>query len=1090
MLKKIFTLPNSALVQILFRCENGKHRPVGAGFLVTSRHILTCAHVVNDSLGFTRVHAQKPITPIWLDFPLLLPHGPNVPLKGKVTVWHPMGSSSHPGEVEDIAVLEVMEDVLPSEARSTPLVKVGTFFDRRVRMCGFPGKKDEVDWLSGTLQSNVENGRVQIDTGPTSRPVRPGFSGAPVWESGEDAVAGMIVTADTGKGPLSGYMIPAAILLKACPDLPFSVREPLEPAPEPFLHLRDRFADTVYFPSWQDFQYGRFYFHSDYHQPLERHLAEMRRALIVGYSGSGKTALAYSLGFRFVQEDSIRRVFYTDTAPRCPSAWLDPMRAHDRPEYLFVIDNSHDFPDACNELLDGFGAVHHARLLLVSQPLPKALAGPEDESYLGRLRQHKVELQLDTTQLEQVLTVFAQVVACDQKSVPTIGDKQKLLRKCDGDLHLLKYYFMAWEKQPQRALSDIDESEVLANLHARYLARKAYANELARLGALSQFAISADRRFFGNPNALEHDLLVEQRENLWGDPQIRIHHPTSAYYLALAHVHHTQGRRNFEAWTLGVLPAITVRWLAQLDYPGLAERSGEVGLGTVRNFLQLATQAGAAKTALRAFAKRLNFKALGERSREEVGLATVQPLLRLATQAGVGKTALRAFAEGLNFKALGERSREVGFNSIEAFLKTAYQTGVSSEQLRLFCSQLDWHKLGQSVVKEMGELRNMLFVFASLFRQRSISPDMALQFIEGVGWRTLGQWNQEVFSIDVLAACQDVLRVKCRCESQALRRWGIDFDAPDLWWRSLFRPIGKVNEGQKHLQACYLKDALQLVERDGADELLRRVRTLQDLNILIRNLKEMNPDWLAREVEPRLQTWDAARWQNLFDQADVRNLGTFLQRFCPRDGLFRWLLSAGLRFPLDGKIRQATLEGLAHLLFNFFVIQRRDQSYALALYLEAESGYVQEQLAPSTLAHIELFFWNYWLACPPDHEARLFRLAGLPDSLVPKLGAKLKDEAHWLGLAGSWRMAAAPGSDTIQIHLRSAEALGICRELAAQESPILIRSLIGLSLVCPYPPDADRRLFAEALESTVLPGLNIPTQEQALAYLEAWLKAR
>jgi hypothetical protein len=62
--------------------------------------------------------------------------------------------------------------------------------------------------------------------------------------------------------------------------------------------------------------------------------------------------------------------------------------------------------------------------------------------------------------------------------------------------------------------------------------------------------------------------------------------------------------------------------------------------------------------------------------------------------------------------------------------------------------------------------------------------------------------------------------------------------------------------------------------------------------------------------------------------------------------------TAELRFPLDGKIRQATLPKLAHLLFNFFFIQRPEQSWMLALRLEAESGYVQEQLAAATLAKL------------------------------------------------------------------------------------------------------------------------------------------
>ena len=247
----------SALVQILFRGESGEHRPVGAGFLVTARHIFTCAHVVNNSLGLQPVCAEQPIIPIWLDFPLLLPRSSHAPLKAKVKVWHPMHSSPQRDKFEDIAVLELMEEVvLPREAGSAPLVKVDRFFDRPVRMVGFPGKKDEVDWLSGTLQSHVENGRVQIDTREHSRSVRAGFSGAPVWESGEDAVAGMIVAADTGTGILSAYMIPTAILRDACPDLSLPAREPCERAPEPFLHLRDRFTHILYFPSWKTCKKG------------------------------------------------------------------------------------------------------------------------------------------------------------------------------------------------------------------------------------------------------------------------------------------------------------------------------------------------------------------------------------------------------------------------------------------------------------------------------------------------------------------------------------------------------------------------------------------------------------------------------------------------------------------------------------------------------------------------------------------------------------------------------------------------------------------------------------------------------------------
>ena len=37
-------------------------RPVGAGFIVDDRHIVTCAHVVNASLGRALIAAERPDT--------------------------------------------------------------------------------------------------------------------------------------------------------------------------------------------------------------------------------------------------------------------------------------------------------------------------------------------------------------------------------------------------------------------------------------------------------------------------------------------------------------------------------------------------------------------------------------------------------------------------------------------------------------------------------------------------------------------------------------------------------------------------------------------------------------------------------------------------------------------------------------------------------------------------------------------------------------------------------------------------------------------------------------------------------------------
>lgn len=103
----------SALVRIL-RIEGELRRPVGAGFLVTPKHILTCAHVVNTALGRKQYAADQPDAEIFLDFPLL---------RATILHWFPVQENAAVGDREDIAVLQLLSDIpLPGEAQPAPLV--------------------------------------------------------------------------------------------------------------------------------------------------------------------------------------------------------------------------------------------------------------------------------------------------------------------------------------------------------------------------------------------------------------------------------------------------------------------------------------------------------------------------------------------------------------------------------------------------------------------------------------------------------------------------------------------------------------------------------------------------------------------------------------------------------------------------------------------------------------------------------------------------------------------------------------------------------------------------------------------------------
>lgn len=264
------------LVRILTDGGEARH-VVGAGFLVSPHHILTCAHVVADALGIPRDASTAPTAPVWLDWPLV---AGSAPMTAQVACWHPVKAEARWGELEDIAVLKLDgERPLPDAARLVPVVVVEdpAFFDRPVRMYGFA--KDRGDWVSGQLQGPVATGWVQLDHELGRLCVAPGFSGTAVWDKRENAAVGMIVSIATRENVCSAYMIPAASLIRAWPTLDAHSRPP-----NPYRSLEAfREQDARYFM-------GR-------DQDIKDVLTLLQQrpfVAVVGASGSGKSSLLFA----------------------------------------------------------------------------------------------------------------------------------------------------------------------------------------------------------------------------------------------------------------------------------------------------------------------------------------------------------------------------------------------------------------------------------------------------------------------------------------------------------------------------------------------------------------------------------------------------------------------------------------------------------------------------------------------------------------------------------------------------------------------------------------------------------------------------
>ncbi|XCN71833.1 MAG: trypsin-like peptidase domain-containing protein [Candidatus Electrothrix aestuarii] len=160
-------MPSSSLESSLVRIltDSGpSRRAFGVGFLVTPKHIMTCAHVVNDALGESQNNPNRPDAEIILDFPLVK----NQPLlRAKILHWLPGQEDNSGGDIQDIAVLELLADTpLPSSLHPAALVlteqQEGSQAEAKVRMCGFPEGTDQGTYTNGLLQGVTAGGLIEI----------------------------------------------------------------------------------------------------------------------------------------------------------------------------------------------------------------------------------------------------------------------------------------------------------------------------------------------------------------------------------------------------------------------------------------------------------------------------------------------------------------------------------------------------------------------------------------------------------------------------------------------------------------------------------------------------------------------------------------------------------------------------------------------------------------------------------------------------------------------------------------------------------------------------------------------------------------
>jgi WD40 repeat protein len=190
-------------------------RPAGIGVLVSGRHILTCAHVVNAALGRDLTAEDRPDAIVRVDFPFLF-YEEDEPLSARVVHWVPPPTADRAGD--DIAGLEFAEGGLPWRAVPARFAVERPRPPRVVRLYGCPAGRPDGEWVDATIRERVASGRFQLDSGAAHK-IRKGFSGSPVFDAETGLVVGLVAMASPRSQDPDSYAISADQLRLTWPEV-------------------------------------------------------------------------------------------------------------------------------------------------------------------------------------------------------------------------------------------------------------------------------------------------------------------------------------------------------------------------------------------------------------------------------------------------------------------------------------------------------------------------------------------------------------------------------------------------------------------------------------------------------------------------------------------------------------------------------------------------------------------------------------------------------------------------------------------------------------------------------------------------------
>jgi len=199
----------------------------GMGIVVSPRHVLTCAHVVNGALERNEHSLGPPLSDMGVEvsFPL-------APGSGRSNATVAFWSGPHPAGV-DLALLTLDADAPLAAGRAILAdLPMATDTDVRLNIYGVAENKRTGGHIAAFLRGKVavqQDGSAdrslnQIDAvGAPGAFIEPGYSGAAVYDMHQRAVVGMVIARARG-GLRTAYILPTATIVEKMPDIPHERR--------------------------------------------------------------------------------------------------------------------------------------------------------------------------------------------------------------------------------------------------------------------------------------------------------------------------------------------------------------------------------------------------------------------------------------------------------------------------------------------------------------------------------------------------------------------------------------------------------------------------------------------------------------------------------------------------------------------------------------------------------------------------------------------------------------------------------------------------------------------------------------------------